>query len=99
MHEVNFKRLALSDIELISHYLSQYNLSAVEKFIDSVDYKIDVLSQFPYAGHKRLDLTHHDVRFMTIEWHYLFLYRVKGNDVDILRIISSKQEFASLLFE
>lgn len=99
MYKVNFKRLSLEDINNISQYLSEYNLDAVDKFLNEVERKADILSYFPFAGNRRSDLTGKEFRFIPIAWHYVAAYLISDQEVNILRIYSSKQEFAGLLFE
>jgi plasmid stabilization system protein ParE len=64
-----------NDIDEIITYIAQENPLAAHKFLDSLYDAMEKLSDNPYLGHSREDLTDKPVKFWSFKWHYLIIYK------------------------
>lgn len=99
-YDVNYLPSATQDLEHILDYIIMDNPSAAIKFVDNIDTKIDNLSLFPYSGSIPNDnrLKKLGYRILIIN-NYLVFYVIKvpNKEVEIRRILSSKQRYEFLL--
>jgi len=58
--------------------------------------KFAYLAEFPGNGHKRLDLTAADVRFLAV-YSYLIVYRPKTKPLQIVSILHGSRDVAKIL--
>lgn len=92
-----FSAQAKEDIERVYNDLLLKNPQVAEDLIKNVDRHLNILEQFPEAGHKRTDLTELPVRFWAIQ-NYLLIYQVDNSrNVCVLRFLHGFQDIANLL--
>lgn len=97
---VQYLELALSDLQGIVSYISR-QLSAPQAALDLInklDKAISTLEYFPfsgksYSGDKSLENTYR----MLVVGSYLVFYVVKGDIVEVHRIVYYKREYDHLL--
>lgn len=89
-------QLAETDIEEVVTYLAQENTKAAYDFVDSLYDAFDKLTENPYMGHLKEDLTQHPVRFWTFKWHYLVIYLPK-QPLEIVRVMSGTRDISNLI--
>jgi len=87
---------AEQDLDDIVTYIAQDNPSAAMQMLEELFCAMDMLAEHPNAGHVRSDLTDKPVRFWTVKYHYLIVYRDK-NPIEIVRILSGYRDIANLL--
>jgi toxin ParE1/3/4 len=85
-----WKRLALEDREQIMNHIAQDNPQAALDFDELFEQKVDILIDHPEmyrAGRKR------GTREMVVHPHYLVIYRVKNEIVEVLRVKHTGQQW------
>jgi plasmid stabilization system protein ParE len=95
-HKYYLSPAAQQDINEIIDYLLKENISAVDRFVDTLFDAMNKLAQNPNIGHWRQDLTDKQVKFWTFKWHYLIIYR-PIRPVEIIRILSGYRDIFNLI--
>ena len=88
--------IAEQDIDDIITYLAQENPKAAYDFVDTLYETFETLSENPYIGHLREDLTAQAVRFWTFKWHYLVIYN-PTQPLEVVRVLSGYRDIVNLL--
>lgn len=88
---------ALQDLDEIFNYLSGYSLDAVDRFLNAIEKKLENLAKFPQMG-KSYEKLAPQLRGVPIEG-YIILYRLLGEDIEIIRVVSGYRDLKSLFFE
>lgn len=90
---------AIVDITEAAEYLMIDGLEIAIRFVDAVDYSIETLKKSPKIGHVIEDLDEPDIRMWFVKGFpkYLIVYRTKADELDILRVIHSAQDFYRVL--
>jgi toxin ParE1/3/4 len=92
--------LAKDDLDEQARYIAQDNVDAALRFLDAAEAAFERLRSFPDLGRRR-DFVHRElakVRSWPIqgfEKHVIF-YRASSTEIDILRIIHSARDLASI---
>lgn len=73
MTECDFHPEARADLDQIWEFIRADNIDAADPVIAEILSAIRSLVQFPYRGHKRLDLTSRPLRFVRVR-EYLVAY-------------------------
>lgn len=89
-------QIAEQDIDDIITYIAQKNPKAAHSFIDTLYETFNTLSDHPYMGHLRKDLTDRPIRFLTFKWHYLVVYN-PTQPLEIVRVLSGFRDIVNLL--
>ncbi|MBW4521272.1 MAG: type II toxin-antitoxin system RelE/ParE family toxin [Scytolyngbya sp. HA4215-MV1] len=85
---------ASRDLNAIADYFLEHNIEAGEQLLQEFNQKCQKLLQFPNLG-KRYAQLREDLRGLPLDGYIIF-YRVQGNDVEILRVGSGRQDLAAL---
>jgi antitoxin ParD1/3/4/toxin ParE1/3/4 len=76
-------------IEIWRYLLDEAGLEVADRIQDELVEAFELLSDFPGAGHRRTDLTAHDVLFLSI-YQYLIVYRRAGT-VEIVAVLHGRR--------
>lgn len=87
---------AEKDLDDIVTYIAQDNPSAAVQLLEDIFRAMDMLAEHPSAGHMRNDFTDKPVRFWTVKYHYLIVYK-DTNPIEIVRVLSGYRDIANLL--
>lgn len=88
---------ALDDLIGIQDYIAQDNPNAASRVIDECFESFAKLAESPFIGHKREDLTSHEVRFWSL-YSYVIIYDANTRPLSIVRVLSGYRDIASLLY-
>ena len=99
--QIIYKRTAIDDLLNIESYIiSQFNnKQAAQKLKSTLVNTISLLKDNPYLGPKMSDRFHVDtsLRYLVISKQLVF-YNIKNDNIEIIRILDSRQDYLSLLF-
>jgi toxin ParE1/3/4 len=86
---------AESDLDEIWLYIArETSVDSADRFVDSLTSRLLLLATYPHAGRERDDVMPGLRAFPVGE--YMVLYRVKGDDVVILRVVRGSRDLSSL---
>ncbi len=90
---------AETDLEDIAYYVFREtgSIEIAERLIDSITDRFALLGKNPHIGRRRDDLRH-DLRGFPVG-RYVILYRVDGNDAQILRVVHGRRDLEALFEE
>ena len=99
--QIIYKRTAIDDLLNIESYIiSQFNnKQAAQKLKSTLVNTIALLKDNPYLGPKMSDWFNVDtpLRYFVISKQLVF-YNIKNDNIEIIRILDSRQDYLSLLF-
>ena len=99
--QIIYKRTAIDDLLNIESYIiSQFNnKQAAQKLKSTIVNAIALLKDNPYLGPKLSDRFNMDtsLRYLVISKQLVF-YSIKNDNIEIIRILDSRQDYLSLLF-
>lgn len=99
--QIIYKKIAIDDLLNIESYIiSQFNnKQAAQKLKSTIVNAIALLKDNPYLGPKLSDRFNMDtsLRYLVISKQLIF-YNIKNNNIEIIRILDSRQDYLSLLF-
>lgn len=87
---------ARDDLIGIQDFIAKDNPVIAARVIDECFGFFKKLSEHPYIGHKRQDLTLRNVRFWKF-YSYLIIYEPDMKPIAIIRVLSSYRDIASIL--
>ncbi len=87
---------ARNDLDEIWLYIAKDNIDAADKLEEEIIKSFYLLSEQPNIGHKREDLTSHEVRFWRI-YSYLIVYDAGTKPISIVRVLSGYRDITSIL--
>lgn len=87
---------AEQDIEEIIDYLLQESVIAADAFAEAAYSSFERLAEYPDIGHLREDITNRPVKFWTVKWHYLVIYK-PSDPVEVVRVLSGYRDIIELL--
>jgi toxin ParE1/3/4 len=70
-----YSRAAQSDLQDIWAFIAQDNPAAADALEEDIRAEVQRLAGLPSLGHRRRDLTPHDLWFHTVRKNYLIVYR------------------------
>lgn len=82
---VRHSRRARTDLLQIWLEIAEHNPTAADHLFDRLEARVEILSRFVEAGVARPDIAK-EAR-MLVEGPYLILYRIRSNDVQIVRVL------------
>lgn len=88
---------ASRDLNAIVDYFVEHNIEAGERLLKEFNQKCQNLTRFPNLG-KRYAQIREDLRGVPLDGYIIF-YRVQGDDVEILRVVSGRQDLEALFEE
>ena len=99
--QIIYKRTAIDDLLNIESYIiSQFNnKQATQKLKSTIVNAIALLKDNPYLGPKLSDRFNMDtsLRCLVVSKQLVF-YNIKNDNIEIIRILDSRQYYLSLLF-
>ena len=101
MTEILFTPSAIADLRDVQTYISLEleNESAARKVIAKITKSIRQLEMFPEMGTPLSSITPFptDYRYI-VSNHYMIFYRLEGQTVQIMRILSGRRDYLRILF-
>ncbi len=94
MSQYRISPSATRDLNKISDYFFDKNISAGEQFFRNFNRKCKSLTQFPYLGKSYEQLLPH-LRGILLDGYIVF-YRINEETVEILRIVHGRQNLEDL---
>ena len=89
-----FTPAAEKDLDDIWFGIASDNLASADRMIDNIRQRSQHLSTFPESGRMRPDIALH-ARSLNIG-NYLILYKVAGNQVEIVRVVHGARNMTEL---
>ena len=89
--------LASQDLNHIADYFVANNIEAGEQFFQTFNRKCQQLVTFPNSG-KNYESIRPGLRGVSFNGHIIF-YRILEDGIEILRVVSGRRDFSSLLEE
>lgn len=86
-----FTHAAQGDLESIWSFIAQMNPTAADAIEEEIRSETLRLAELPSLGHRRRDLTTHDLKFHTVRKNYLIVYR-DGDTIEIVRILHGARD-------
>lgn len=87
---VKWTRTAIANLGAIAEYIAKGNLDRAHSFAREIRQKTNLLAQFTGAGRAgRVPGT----RELVVHENYIVAYRVKGEDVQIIRVHHAAQKY------
>lgn len=89
MYEVKWRRQALQNMDHIADFIALDNRERAVSFVHDIFSLVEELRIFPYRGKagKRAD-----IRELVVHQHYLVLYRVGKESIEVLQVWHAAQE-------
>ena len=94
MARVRLTPRAREDLDEIWLYIARDNMGAADRLIDAIGARCNGLADFPELGPARPDIAP-DARMLTID-NYIVLYRSRGADVEIVRVVHGARRLEAL---
>jgi toxin ParE1/3/4 len=89
--KIKWLKRAFQNLESIANYLQQNNPEIAIQIVLKIQTGIEKLADFPLMGRKgRVASTR---ELVIINTPYVVIYRIKNDNVEILRILHSAQKF------
>lgn len=88
---VTYSRAAQDDLQDIWGYIAEDNLLAADKLENDIRAEVARLAWLPSLGHRRRDLTLHDLWFYTVRKNYLVVYRL-AESLEIVRVLHGSRD-------
>jgi plasmid stabilization system protein ParE len=84
------------DLDEIWDYIALDNIGAADRWIGMLFDSFEALSQNPWMGHKREDLTAYPILFWPVG-AYLVLYRAQKEFIEIVAVAQGARDIPSFL--
>jgi plasmid stabilization system protein ParE len=88
---VLFSRAAQYDLQDIWIYVADHHPEAADRLEQDIRDEITTLSEMPDLGHRRKDLTKHDLWFHTVRKNYLIVFK-RSDPLEIIRILHGARD-------
>lgn len=99
--KIIYKKTAIDDLLNTENYIisQSNNKQAAQKLKSTLVNTISLLKDNPYLGPKMSDRFHVNtsLRYLVISKQLVF-YNIKNDNIEIIRILDSRQDYLSLLF-
>jgi len=98
--KIKVNPLVINDIKEAKEYIREENLSAINKFNQSLINSIENLAKFPELGinlSKKIEVKT-DYRYLIVD-EYIIFYKFDSKHLYVYRILSSKRDYTKILFE
>lgn len=90
MGQINWSKLAISDLESIYDFIGKESTFYAQKTIESIFIRVEVLVSFPESGRNVPEFERKDIREL-IEGNYRIFYKISSKNVFILRVHHSSR--------
>ena len=91
MNEPLFSRLAQDDLQEIWAYIASDDPHAADRLEADIRKEVQSLVELPSLGHRRRDLTTHDLWFHNVRKNYLVVYRL-SQSIEVVRILHGSRD-------
>jgi len=88
---------AKNDIIEIITYISNDNAKAALKINDTFKNIFEMLGDFPLTGTAKYSIQNQSVRIYSVKKQYSIVYRIKENQIEILRVLTRYQDIFAIL--
>lgn len=95
MGQVIISPEAEADLLEIWDYIAQSNEVAADRLLDSIDQKLTLLSDSPYVGKERDDLSI-ELRSFPIK-NYVIFYRPVDGGIEVVRVLHGARDIENLI--
>lgn len=85
---------ARQDLDDIWFYIAKDSASNANKVEDAIVERLYLIAEHPSIGHVRVDVGDKSIRFFSV-YDYLIGYRLKGDFVEIVRVVSGYRDVAN----
>ena len=89
--------IAKEDIIKISDYIAKDNKIAAIDIITNFYKTFELLSNYPETGVIKNYITNKTIRIYTMKKNYTIVYRIVGNSIEILRVLTRYQNIFAVL--
>ena len=89
--------IAQSDILNIKEYIFENNSILVKDFMDLLAKIFLMLSEYPNIGVKKRGISAPDILIYTVRKKYNIIYRIKNENVEVLRVLTRYQNLFAVL--
>ncbi len=86
-----YSRAAQSDLQDIWMFIAEDNPEAADVLESDIRAEVQRLAELPSLGHRRRDLTAHDLWFHTVRRNYLIVYR-QGEALEVVRVLHGARD-------
>ncbi len=86
-----YSRAAQDDLQDIWVYIAEDNPVVADSLEEDIRAEVTKLAELPSLGHRRRDLTVHDLWFHTVRKNYLIVYRL-AETLEIVRILHGARD-------
>jgi plasmid stabilization system protein ParE len=99
MAKLNLKisNTALEDLDATAEFIAKDKENAAVKMLQLLHGAFNTLCEYPDMGVKRPDLTSKDVLFYIVKKRYFIVYTTQGENLRVLRVLTTHQDIGSLL--
>jgi plasmid stabilization system protein ParE len=87
-----FSPIARRDVARAWEYIAADNVSAANRFIDKLEYALELLVKMPTLGHMRKEVTDSRYRFWAVR-PYIIAYRYNTRTLTVVRLIHGARDF------
>lgn len=91
MSEAVYSHAAQGDLQDIWVFIAEDNPEAADALEADIRTEVQRLADLPSLGHRRRDLTAHDVWFHTVRRNYLIVYR-QGKVLEVVRVLHGARD-------
>lgn len=85
---------AQADLADIWQYIARNDEAAADRVLEMIDQKLILLSDSPYLGKERFDLSS-ELRSFAVK-NYLIFYRPLNNGIEVIRVLHSARDMENL---
>ena len=100
MPELIYTPKALEDLQVVKNYLArQFGIDKAKMGVKEITSTVRQLERFPEEGPRLSEWIDYptDYHYLVVKPNYVF-YRIEGDTVRIIRILSERQDFLQILF-
>lgn len=91
MRWVVYSHAAQSDLQDLWAFIAEDNPEAADVLESDIRAEVQQLAELPSLGHRRRDLTPHDLWFHTVRKNYLIVYRM-GDHLEVVRLLHGARD-------
>ena len=90
---------AIDDIDGIWTFIARNNPDAADRVEQEILNSCERLTDFPFQGHVRQDLTSRPLRFWTVSAYpnYIIVYRPETKPLEIIRVLHGRRDLKRIL--
>ena len=88
---------AQSDITVIADYIAKNNPRAAVGFLNILEETFKVIAKYPFAGTQKIGVKYNSVFIYTTRKRYSIVYRLKDNNLEILRVLTKYQDLFAII--